>query len=362
MRLSLISLIALSLAAGCSVSEPVARPMAVEYTHAVPVNQVQDAAFWNHPTDPGKSLLLVTNETRGLEVHDTAGYLLKLLPEAANPQYVDVAYNVAGRDLALVSCDDGVKVFAIDPGKRKLSDVTAGGAFLKTFDDIRPLGLFCYSSRATGRSYFFVTEESGRIQQHELHAASDGQIFSTLVRSFTLPGKSKGGSADNDLGVVYLSEDKTGIWRFPAEPDVKPDGALVIKLNEHDLIPHARGPVLYRASATAGYLLVTSQGAKGGHACVKVYDRQPPHRFLGTIDPSAAGLGPLDHSSGLDVTSAPFGPRFPHGALAVNDQDTPSGNEDFKLYSWSDIASKLHLQTATPAPARPSTRPALSSP
>lgn len=337
---------------GCSAGDPVARPRALAYTHPAPINQVQDAAFWIHPSDPAKSLILLTNETRGLEVHDVNGYLLKLLTEASNPQYVDVVYGFGPQrqDLAVVSCDDGVRVFAIDPDKRKLRDITADDT-IKTFADIRPLGLFCYTSPRTGKYYFFVTDGMGHVQQHELIASGEN-IGAKMVRAFDFPGRSKGGSADNETGVAYLCEDKTGVWRIPAEPTEKPDVTLVIKANEHGLLPHVRGPAIYHAANGKGYLLVTSQGSKDGHTCIKVYDRQPPYRFVGTIDPSAEGLGPLDHSSGLDVTNAPFGPHFPSGVLAVNDQDTPSGNEDFKLYSWSDIAAALHLMTDTKSPIR----------
>jgi 3-phytase len=349
--------------AGCSAdlaTDRVVHPVAVSATAAVPVNQVQDCAFWVHPTLPEKSLLLVTNERRGLEVHNLDGVLLKHLDEGICPQYVDVLYGFkttdgSAVDLALATCTadhcTGVKVWSVDPAKSKLTEVTAGkaetqlGAAIPVLDGEPPLGIFTYKSPRDGRSYFFVTSESGTIEQHEIVAEAGGKISARRLRQFPLNEKAKSGVADEARGVVYVAEEKSGIWRYPAEPDgtSTDHGTLVIPANEHGLLPHVRGPALFRGESGAGYLLVLSQGSKGGHSIVNVYDRNDYHYVL-TIDPSSAGPGPIDHASGLDVTSCQTTARLARGALAINDQTTPSGNEEFKVYAWADIAAKGSLR------------------
>lgn len=338
------SLLVTALLSGCTAGSegPVAHPRALAHTHPIPLNQVQDVAFWTHPTDPGKSLILATNETKGLEVHDVDGYVLKLLPNAAAPQYVDVIYGLAGKDYALVSCKDGIRAFAIDPDKRKLTDATAEGKPIATFGGNAPLGLFCYHSRKTDAHYAIVTDGVDHVEQYAL-AVRDDEVVGTLARKFDLPGHSKGGCADDDLGVMYLSEDKTGVWRFPAEPDEAPVGTQLLKPGDHGLAGHARGPVIYKTREGGGYLVLLGQGAKGGEPTIGIYERGGANRFLASVEPSAELYGALDHSSGLDVTSAPFGKLFPKGALAVNDQDNPNGSEDFKLYSWAEIARACGL-------------------
>lgn len=345
MKLSLICVFACSLVfVGCQTpSGQVARPTAVFSSQPVSSNEVQDVAFWIHPTDSSKSLMLITNELKGLEVHNVDGLLLKHLARMSNPKYVDVIYGFqlgpTKTDLVVASCAGepmGVKVWRVDPEKSKLHDVTFEHV-IKVLGGEEPLGLFCYVSPKTGRRFFFVTDNVGAVEQYELIAAEHELVSARLVRKFELEGKSKGGCADDERGVIYLSQDKVGVWQIDAEPDASSQGKLVIQANDHALVPNIRGPVLYRAGGGRGYLIVGSQGPRGGHSIVNVYDRTD-HHFVMTIDPSSTQSGPIDHLSGLDVTNAPFGSQLSHGGLALNDQVTSIGTEDFKLFSWDEIA------------------------
>lgn len=336
---------------GCESKETrVARPAPLTYTRPAPVNEVQDAAFWIHPTDPQRSLVLVTNEHRGLEVHDMNGVLLKHLDESCEPQYVDVVYDVATasgvRDLVLASCQGefsvGVKAWGVDPVKAKLVELQ-GQSVLPVLDNSAPLGLFGYRG-TDGKAFIFVTTGEGAVEQHEVVPAAEGEgVALKLRRSLKVAGKSKGGCADVEHGVVFIEEDKVGIWAFPLDPDSPAEGKLVIRAGENGLLPNVRGPALYRAEAGNGYLLVAGQGKKGDAAVVHVYDRKPPYRHLARIEPAAGAYGLAEHSSGLAVTSAETSARFSGGVFALNDQQTDNGSEDFKLYSWKEIAESAGL-------------------
>jgi len=320
-------------------------PRARAVSQPMAVNEVQDAAVWIHPTEPARSLLVVTNEKRGMEVHNLSGLLLKHVDAGVQPCYVDVIYGFRldgeSEDLVLASCMApgfaGVRVWRINSATCKIEDVTAGPA-IQVFAGQAPVGLCSYHSLKTGKHYFFVTLRDGPVEQHELFETPEGRVSARLVRKFALGGEVKSCIADDEYGVVYVAEDDVGVWRFPAEPDAEPQGKCVIRVGENGLVPNVKGPAIYCASDGRGYLLVVSQGSKGAYTCTKVYERSGDYRFLLTIDPSPAGFGALDHSSGLAVTNQPTVAQFSQGVLAINDQINPNASEDFKLYSWSDIA------------------------
>ena len=362
MRLFVAVLSAGFLVAGCQrTADLVVHARARAVSQPVSVNEVQDAAIWVHPSDPAKSLLLITNEKKGLEVHDVDGLLLKHLENGICPCYVDVLYEMPMGDkvvdLALATCrapaSTGVKVWQIDSAKRKLVDVTAG-TLIHVMDDGDLLGLCTYHSPTTGRNFFFVTSREGRIEQYELLATPDGHISAQRVRAFSLPGEVKSCVADDERGVVYLAQDDVGVWRYPAEPDAPAAGKCVIRVGEHGLIPNVKGPALYCAAGGRGYLLVVSQGPKGGKACVKVYQREGDNAFVLTIDPSPKGYGPVEHTAGLAVSNQSTTRRFPKGVLVINDQINPNASEDFKIYSWEEIARAGRLLVDTTWSPRPS--------
>jgi len=362
MRLCGIFVVGALLSAGCGQPAGlVVRPCAKRASQPVPVNEVDDGAIWLHPTDPSKSLLLLANERRGLEVHHMDGLLLKHVDDGIHANNVDLVYEfpMTGRtvDLALASClapeFAGVKIWRIDPDKRKLYDATAG-TVIKVFDGGLPLGLCTYHSRKTHKSYFFVTSRSGQVEQYVLSEAAEGRVAARRVRRFGRPSKVEGCVADEERGVVYFAQEDVGVWRYPAEPDSPADGTCVVRVGENGLIPDVEGLALYCASDGRGYLIVASQGPKGGRSSLKVYERQGDNRFVLTIVPSPAGFGELERISGLTATNQPTIREFSQGVLAVNDHINANASEDFKLYSWGDIARSGRLLIDTTWSPRPS--------
>jgi 3-phytase len=330
---------------------PVVSPRAKTVSQPVPVNKVNDAAIWIHPTDPAQSILLVTNEMRGLELHDMDGLLQKLYADDdLHPNNVELIYdfplNGKMTDLALVSCTTrqsaGVKVFRIDPDKRRLTDITSEH-LIKVLDGTAPGGICTYHSNKTQKSYFFARSRTGKIEECELIAKPDGTISANRVRSFELAAKGKFGVSDDERGVVYLGDEKNGVWRFGAEPDADNTGQLVVRVNENGLIQDIDGMALYCGKDGKGYLIVVSQGPKGGLSTLKVYEREGNNRFVLTIDPSAEDFGKLERISSVAVSNRPTISKFPRGVLAANDRINPNASEDFKLYSWEDIAGPAGL-------------------
>jgi 3-phytase len=337
---------------GCSdpSATNVAEPAPVCASQPVPVNRVKAAAVWVHPSDPARSRVIITNAQRGIEVHDLAGVLLKHLDDGYQTNSVTILHDfqLAGKsvDLVLATYPDdrvaGVKLWTIDPDKAKLKTPPGSDRF-SIADNPYPCGITAYHSRATNRSYVFVTTEEGAIDQVELTSSADGRISTSHVRRLELDGKTEGCIADEDQAVVYFAAEKRGVWRFGAEPDADLQGVEVIRVGQHGLVPDVEGLALYRAGPTNGYLIVVGQGAKSERSRLNVYDRQNLH-FVGAIVPSAEHGNAVEFASGVAVTSAAL-PGFPHGLLLVRDRSNPNASEDFKYYSWADCAKALSPPT-----------------
>lgn len=320
-------------------------PVPVGATQPIPVNEVDDAAFWIHPTDPTKSLLLAANERRGLEVHDCDGILLKNVDDGLLPNNVDVAYGVATltgtTDVALATCfsktTPGVKVWRIDAEKSKVVDATRG-IVLSVLDGGTPLGLCAWTNPSTKRCTFFITSAKGAIEQYELVPEAEDRYSAKLVRTHSFGAKVEGCVIDGEHGLVYFAEEDRGVWTFPLDPAKNTAPELVIRVGEHGLIADVEGLAIYPTKGGGGYLLVVGQGAKGTRSRVHVYERGGMHAHLLEIDAEAGAYGTLQRTSGLAVTNRPTSARFPRGLLVVNDHDNPNGSEDLKLYDWSSIA------------------------
>lgn len=346
-RLLLAGLLGGCVAGGTHVISPAARYA----SQPVPVNQVEDAAIWVHPDDGAKSLLIVSNKTRGIEIHNPDGILLKHYDDGTEYAGVDVAYGVGvdKADLAIAPCAEkegaGIKIWRIDPVKRRLADVTANG-MIPVFDGKPGLGIGVYHDRPAGKVYFFMSSDEGAMEQYELAGAGE-EFTARRVRQFSRPGKVKGIVVDDERGVVYVAEEKVGIWRYPASPDGGSDGVLVIKAGDNGLVPAITGLAMYYARDGKGYLIAVSQGNKGTRSRFLVYDRGEGNRYLLTIEPSIAGLGAPENSSGIAVTNHPMGKGFEEGMLALKDRITPSAAEDYKIYSWGDIARQGELMIDT---------------
>jgi 3-phytase len=332
-------------------AQTVARPEARVQTVPVPNDDdaADDPAVWIHPKDPGRSLVLGTNKAGGLHAYNMDGTEQHVVSEGVQPNNVDVLYNfrLDGRagDIALASVrakkSRGIKVWMIDAATRQLSDVTQGG-IIQVFGGSEPYGACGYRSARTGRFYVFVSDERGRVEQHELKDAGDGRIGATKVRSFSVGSTVEGCVADPEMSVVYMAEEARGVWKFDAEPDGQGKGKLVIRVGENGLQADAEGVTLYPAADGHGYLIVSSQG----NNTFKVYERGGDNAYVMTIDPKAGRFGDVSDTDGIVVTNCPTSNAFPRGLFIAQDGKNEGGNQNFKLFAWEDIAgTKLKIDT-----------------
>jgi len=328
----------------------IVRPHARVETEPVP--HIRDAAdtpaIWVHPTEPESSLVLGTDKRGGLMVYDMDGRTLQIASDDSRPNDVDVIYDFqfGGKrvDLAIAgaraAARQGVKVWLIDPGTRRLTDVTAND-IIAVFGGTVPYGSCGYHSRKTDQCYFFVTNKQGQLEQYELEDTGAGTITGKKVRAFSVESICEGAVADPELGNFYLSEERVGIWKFGAEPDDGDRRTLVARVYEHGLMPDIEGLALYCASGGTGYLIASSQGSD----TFKMYAREGDNPYVLTIDPSADSIGDVEHTDGIAVTNRPTSRRFPMGLFVAQDGEN-APRQNFKYYAWEDIAgSRLRVDT-----------------
>jgi len=329
----------------------VARPEPRGETIPVPHrgDSADDPAIWVHPSKPDKGLILGTNKKGGLHVYDFDGRELQVVDVDSRPNNVDILYDFPLAkervDLAVVSSRHenrpGLKAYKIDPESRQLQSVLAGEVH-SFLDGSPPYGLCTYRSSTTGKGYVFANRKDGNIVQYEVVDGRDGNVHFEKVRSFAVPSQPEGMVADCHRGVIYVGEEKKGIWMFPAEPDGGTRGEIVVKVGEHGLAADVEGLAIYRAAPMKGYLIASSQG----NHTFKVYELGGAHRFLLTIDPAPGRFGKPTGTDGIAVSNAPAGRQFPRGLFVVQDgragdkEKVESKAQNFKLYGWEDIAGK----------------------
>jgi 3-phytase len=315
-----------------------------------------DPAIWIHPTNPQRSLVLGTDKKGGLNVFDLEGRRLQVVSDGSRPNNVDVLYgfSLAGRpvDLAVAGTRSGAKrgvtFWRIDPETRRLNELGPVPSF-KVFGGGEPYGSCVYASPRDRAHYVFITSKDGDVEQYRLTTDDQTSIRGTLVRSIRVDSTAEGCVADRDLGWFYVAEEKKGIWRYGAEPGSGSARTLIARVGEHGLVADVEGLTIYYASGSKGYLIASSQGAD----TFQVYERDDPHSFVLSIDPSGGTIGDVGESDGIDVTNIAISPRFPRGLFVCQDGKARNGRQNFKFFAWDNIAGdRLIIDTNRPARSR----------
>lgn len=321
-----------------------------------------DPAVWIHPTDVSRSLLLTTKKLGGAAVFDFNLTLMQsIVPEtngALRLNNVDVLYgfslNASEVDLAVFSdrTADTLYIYRLD------ADATTNALTLVSADLATPVfpgsvggndtayGLCLYRSPLNGKHYAFVSREGvSTIAQLELFDAGGGQVGWRRVRTIALPDarQVEGMVADQELGWLYLAQEKVGLWKTPAEPSRAIEGELLlqpVKPAGDILAADVEGVCLYYATNGAGYLIASGQGEN----TFAVFAREGTNAWLGNFVVGAnrpLGIDQVTTSDGGDVTTFAL-PGFPQGALIVhdgeNDGSVSTRNTNFKLVPWEQIA------------------------
>lgn len=353
------SLLALTILAGCvtggcSRVEVIGPSADFDVTAAVETKPVpsgddaaDDPAIWVHPTAPQKSRIIGTDKQSGIVVYDLAGNQVQF-DEVGRPNNVDVRYGFslggAAVDIAATEnrTDNKIVVYTIDAETGELTRADDGQ--IQASREVYGFGL--YHSRGTGKYYAFVGSKAGVVEQFELMDDGNGKVAGKSVRTIPVGGQVEGIVADDVLGFVYIGEEEKGLWKFPAEPDQPAEGKLVSVIGPDQPIrkPDLEGVTIYYSTEETGYIICSSQGmneyvvlkreGENEHVCTfRIVDGE-------TIDGA-------QETDGLDVTSAPLGPRFPKGIFVVQDGMNGESKQNFKVVPWQRIANQGGLAVST---------------
>ena len=241
------------------------------------LDKANDPAIYLHPDNPEKSFVIATSQDSGLRVYNLTGKELQsITPEGISYNNVDIAYGVeyqtmlvgetASVDLAIASDreNDTLAIFAInpDPGnvgetsETPLQDVTAINIPQSIFGvndgETTASGLATYTSPVDGKTYAFVSQANGnKIAQLEIKAglgtADEFIVNAEVVRILEVPiagGEEAEGVqvegivVDREKGILYLAQEKFGIWKVDAEVNGSDQFTLVDTVSgDTDLAP-----------------------------------------------------------------------------------------------------------------------------
>ena len=343
-----LSLLIVLLAAGCSQEQPAAGKLVTTTVTAkaetTPVGTADDAAddpaIWRHPTDPAKSLIIGTDKRAGIHVYDMSG---KAIGFTASPRLnnVDLRGNVTvnGKDVVLVTASDrrdeenaAIALFTLDTTAQKLLPlanlpVGKGEAY----------GMCLWQRKGDGQLYAFLVLKDGRIDQVELNV-SGATATGKVVRSMKLKTQSEGCVVDDRTGLLYVTEEDAGLWRFDADPSASMKATELGRADGKQLVADAEGIAIMPVGTDAGYLIVSSQGDNA----YAVYDlKSGAYRSRFRIGDGA--IDGVQETDGLELMVGHFGPNYPGGLLVTQDGDNSPETQNFKLTAWADVMKVLKL-------------------
>jgi myo-inositol-hexaphosphate 3-phosphohydrolase len=292
-----------------------------------------DVAVWINRTDPAASLVIGTDKRGGLESYDLKGRRVQRLPAPAgtfNNADARPGFSLGGQTVTLIgTAGRKMSFFRINPATRQLQDVGARD-FPNKWSEV---GFCLYRSGVSGRFYAFITEPDGDIAQYELFDQG-GRVDARAVRGWPSGQMAEGCVADDETGRLFVSEEKSGIWRYEAEPDPTPGNRTQVdKVGPGGhLVADVEGLALVTQPGRNGFLLASSQGDNS----FAIYRRAQDHTWLGrreVVDgPAADGCSATD---GIEAVAANLGPDFPNGIFICQDgRNTapgPAGRQNFKF-------------------------------
>ncbi len=298
-------------------------------TEPVPYDSDDPAIWWNSAS-PEQSIVFGTDKQSkgGLYAFGLDG---KIIPEKSvtglrYPNNVDVEYGFRlGQeevDIVAVTERDGraIRIFSV-PGMKPLDN---GGIPVfqgeRGFGYREPMGIGLY--RAPSGEVFVVVSRKGGPKQGYLWQyrleEDGGTIRAVLVRRF---GKFSGFqeieaiAVDDELGFVYYSDEAAGIRKYYADP-AGGNEELAFFGREGFMGDREGIAILDRGQGT-GLIIVSNQQ---GYA-FRVFPREglpgKPHQhpFLQEF------LLSTWETDGCEVSTADFGPNFPHGLFVAMSDD-----------------------------------------
>ncbi len=356
MRWALAALLLLPVAslspARTATDDPIAAAPSVRETTPVATtgDSMDDPAVWVHPNRRSRSLVIGNNKRGALVTYDLAGNRVqRIADDVTFWGNVDVRHRakVAGevRDIVAVY-HRGLQLYRVNPSTRRLVRVNEGVAIPTAGE-----GLCLYRSRPSGRLYVFVVAISGVVRQFRIRDADrDGRLGAVEVRRFAVGSEAEGCVADDDRGVVYISEEDVGLWRYRAAPGVAPRRTSVDTVGGH-LVADVEGVTLVDLPGGGGYVIASAQNIDDpDNSFFVVYDRVTNAYVRSVRVTAGTGSDDCDRTDGITATPTNLGAPFARGIFVCqdNNNDAPgsAGNQNFKYVPLQRV---VDLDDGSPA-------------
>ncbi len=300
-----------------------------------------DLAFWVHPTDPSRSVVIGTDKEGALEVYDLSGQRIQAIDPTTRPGNVDIrsGFPLGGKIVDVIGVVGyGMRFYTIDPATRMLTNVTAPD--IQKNINIPVAGSCLYHSPVSGKHYMFADALDGRAEQYEL-IDENGLVNVKSVRGpWNIGSEAEACVFDDEKQSLYVAEEVVGIWVYGAEPDSPTsERTMAAPIGpEGYLAPDVEGLAIVKQSGGNGYLLASSQGDDS----FVVYRRNGPWDFVKKFQvPAGEATDRCSRTDGIDAVAANLGPLYPKGAFScqdhVNDPPGSQGNQNFKLIRLEKI-------------------------
>lgn len=309
-----------------------------------PVETVDDAAddpaIWRNAADPARSLIVGTDKKAGLHVHDLQGRRISFTPSPRlNNVDLREGVNIGGTPGVLVAASDREDELNAKMALFRL-DTAAGRAVPLGALPVGPgeaYGMCLWRRAEDGALFGFVVQKDGRIDQLAIDA-SGAQPTARLVRSLKLGTQSEGCVADDRTGILYVSEEDVGIWRFEADPSGSAEAIAISKVDNDRLYADAEGMALAPIGADGGYLVASSQGDNA-----YVLYRLPDLSYAGRFRIADGVVDGVSETDGIEVMLGDYGPEFPEGLMVAQDGDNAPATQNFKIVDWREVKRALGL-------------------
>jgi 3-phytase len=280
-----------------------------------------DPAIWVNPADPALSVVIGSKKAAsdgGLGVYDVDGNQIQFL-SAGEANNVDIR-TVDGKVvvMATVRTDNTLRFFYLDPSTRAL---TAAGSIGTGFE---PYGGCLYNDGSN--LYGFVTNRNSPFDfdQYRLTVGAT-TVTGSKVRDLKTSSLSEGCVGDDERGVVFLSQERSGVYRYSASPTGGKRRTTVAAVGTNGVTADVEGLAIARGrdAADPDHLIVSSQGA----STFQVFDAAAPHTFRKSFTVEASGcVDAVTGTDGVEITRANLGPLYPNGLLVVHDTSNSGGS------------------------------------
>jgi 3-phytase len=379
-----VRILALCLLAACSRTSAPEAPPVVDVSPSFATDKVNgdpdDPSVWVNAAVPARSLIIGTVKepapAGALAVFDLNGKTIQTAGNLDRPNNVDIEYglNLALKDWPAPQSRGGesstaskaprpvpasqpvdiavtterykrqLRVFRIAPDGSGIADVSSGGGIPvfegQAGESGAPMGIALYKRPKDGAIFAIVGRKTGPregyLWQYRLEDDGAGKVRGVKVREFGAFSGSEEIEAvavDDALGFVYYADEGAGIRKYHADPDHPGSRRELALFGQTGFVANREGIGIYMRAGGTGYIVCTDQIA--GNSRYRLYRREgkpgAPHDHSEVVKVIA---GKADSTDGIEVISAPLGPRFPHGLLVAMN----SAGQNFLVFDWAQVA------------------------